>query len=248
MFLRRAYSIVSPDPPPPPGPLQSLPLAVSRGQRLVVAAGSDFRWRRLFNVKYELLLFRVKSKKSATLKCTNSTSKVTWWATWFSPCTLYIPSRFLRMIHLLPASPSPTPMQTGSCFMSGSTCDPLCGDGICSGTDTCEVSTTRLYVVTHIIDLLVRGSPVVTRDHCIYDWYRPSDFLRGLGLTLPHLAGFSGFMLVGGKSHVYTVERSTHTRINVRLIRRPYLRPQLRSVAQKTSRGNLVGLCPMVQQ
>ncbi|CAM9487610.1 unnamed protein product, partial [Ectocarpus fasciculatus] len=27
---------------------------------------------------------------------------------------------------------------TGSCFMSDSTCDNVCGDGICTGTDTCE--------------------------------------------------------------------------------------------------------------
>ncbi|CAN0440151.1 unnamed protein product, partial [Pylaiella littoralis] len=27
---------------------------------------------------------------------------------------------------------------TGSCFMSGSTCENVCGDGICTGTDTCE--------------------------------------------------------------------------------------------------------------
>eukprot|EP00752_Nemacystus_decipiens_P018377 g16486.t1 len=27
---------------------------------------------------------------------------------------------------------------TGSCFMSDSTCDNVCGDGICAGTDTCE--------------------------------------------------------------------------------------------------------------
>ena len=30
--------------------------------------------------------------------------------------------------------------QTGSCFMSDSTCDNVCGDGICTGLDTCEVS------------------------------------------------------------------------------------------------------------
>ena len=38
------------------------------------------------------------------------------------------------------SSPLSTPLQTGSCFMSGGGCDAVCGDGICSGTDNCTVS------------------------------------------------------------------------------------------------------------
>lgn len=41
-------------------------------------------------------------------------------------------------LHLL-FFPASLTAQTGSCFMSEGTCDNVCGDGICAGTDTCEV-------------------------------------------------------------------------------------------------------------
>lgn len=43
-----------------------------------------------------------------------------------------------RLSKIFPFPPHPT-AQTGSCFMSDTPCEDVCGDGICAGDDTCVV-------------------------------------------------------------------------------------------------------------